>query len=76
MDGREHALRELGLDELAPLTRDAEVAAEQRLAAVAPRQTSTRGSITSSSASSQGRQAAISDQFGFWWMRRFRAPAT
>ena len=39
-------------------------------AAVAPRQTITRGWTTSSSASSHGRHATVSDQVGFWWIRR------
>ena len=38
-------------------------------AAVAPRQTRTFGLIRASSASSQGRQAPISTELGFWWMR-------
>ena len=43
-------------------------------AAVAPRHTRTRGFTTASSASSHGEQAAISDQFGFWWIRRLPWP--
>lgn len=39
-------------------------------AAVAPRQTITLGRMAAISASSQGRQAAISVAFGFLWMRR------
>src|SRR4051794_28692828 len=39
-------------------------------AAVAPMQTSKPGLTTRSSASSQGRHAAISREFGFLWMRR------
>src|SRR6266545_957873 len=38
-------------------------------AAVAPRQTRTLGWIKASSASSQGRQAPISAELGFWWTR-------
>ena len=37
---------------------------------MAPRQTSTLGLTTSSSATAHGRQAAISLAFGFWWIRR------
>ncbi len=40
-------------------------------AAVAPRATTASGTRTSSSASSQGRQAATSRAPGFLWMRRF-----
>ena len=40
-------------------------------AAVAPRQTSSFGLTSRSSASSQGRHAAISRELGFLWMRRF-----
>src|SRR5256714_13188073 len=39
-------------------------------AAVEPRQTIARGLMTSTSASSHGRQALISAAFGFLWMRR------
>src|SRR5713101_7661270 len=38
-------------------------------AAVAPRQISAFGLTTAISASSQGRQAAISVELGFWWIR-------
>jgi len=44
---------------------DAKIAPEQRRAAVAPRQTTTLGRRTAISASSHGRQAAISAAFGF-----------
>jgi hypothetical protein len=39
-------------------------------AAVAPRQTTTRGPTMASSASSHGRQARISAAFGVLWIRR------
>ena len=39
-------------------------------AAVAPRHTSTSGLSAATSASIQGRQAAISLRRGVWWMRR------
>src|SRR5438477_346838 len=39
-------------------------------AAVAPRHTSVSGLMTASSASTQARQAAISESRGVWWIRR------
>jgi hypothetical protein len=50
---------------------DAAVSPRWRLTVVAPRQTITRGRTAAISASSHGRQAAISREVGFWWMRRF-----
>src|SRR6185312_7282179 len=44
-------------------------------AAVAPRQTITRGATASISASNQGWQARTSVVLGFWWMRRLPRPS-
>ena len=43
---------------------------KRALAAVAPRATKTSGRMTASSASSHGRQAALSLKRGVWWIRR------
>jgi len=69
---RRHDLRcQLELKQPAPLACDAKRRAKSARAAVEPRQTSTPGLTTRNSASSQGRQAAIWRELGFWWMRRF-----
>ena len=64
------------VDESAALLRDPERRPSRACAAVAPRHTTSRGRTSSISASSQGRQAAISSAFGRWWSRRLPAAST
>ena len=70
MHGRDDQRRERRRHELAALLRHLEGFPSSACAAVAPRQTSTRGLTSAISVSSHGRQAAISPAFGFVWIRR------